>query len=75
MQKSDSGSMRIKFIQSSFTAKYNIYKLIYYEEHQYIYNAILRETQIKNWNRKKKLALIRIINPKFEDLLHTISEA
>lgn len=59
---------------NSFTSKYNINKLIYYEEHQYVNNAILREKQIKNWNRKKKLDLIRTINPKFEDLLKKKSE-
>ena len=58
-----------KINENSFTAKYNINKLIYYEEYQYINDAILREKQIKNWNRKKKLALIKIMNPKFEDLL------
>lgn len=56
---------------NSFTAKYNINKLIYYEEYKYVEDAILREKQIKNWNRKKKLALIRTMNPKFEDLLKT----
>src|SRR5258708_6800643 len=50
---------------NSFTAKYNINKLIYYEEYQYIEEAILREKQIKNWSRKKKLALVRTLNPKF----------
>lgn len=58
----------------SFTAKYNIHKLIYCEEYQYIEHAILREKQIKRWSRKKKLALIRIVNPKFEDLLSKESE-
>src|SRR5436189_159887 len=60
-------------INNGFTAKYNIDKLIYYEEYQYVEEAILREKQIKNWNRKKKLALIRKMNPTFEDLLQTNS--
>lgn len=63
------GQHENKINRNSFTAKYNIHKLIYYEEHQYIENAILREKQIKNWNRKKKLDLIKTINPKFEYLL------
>src|SRR6266568_9190930 len=56
-------------INSGITAKYNIDKLIYHEEYQYVEEAIRREKQIKNWNRKKKLDLIRRMNPKFEDLL------
>ncbi len=62
-----------KMNRNSFTAKYNINKLIYYEEYQYVEDAIFREKQIKNWNRKKKLALIRTMNPKFEDLLKSKS--
>ncbi len=53
----------------SFTAKYNINKLIYYEEYATATEMILREKQIKNWSRKKKLDMIRKVNPKFEELL------
>jgi putative endonuclease len=60
--------------KDSFTAKYNINKLIYYEEYQFVEEAILREKQLKNWNRKKKLNLIKNMNPTFEDLLKTTSE-
>ena len=59
--------------KKSFTAKYNINKLIYYEVYQYIEHAILREKQLKGWSRSKKLALIRKMNPTFEDLLQTNS--
>lgn len=52
-----------------FTEKYNIHKLIYYEIYENVEQAILREKQLKNWNRKKKLALIRKINPKFEEII------
>jgi putative endonuclease len=55
-------------INEGFTATYNIHKLIYYEIYQYIEEAITREKQLKNWNRNKKLALIRKKNPKFEEL-------
>jgi putative endonuclease len=51
-----------------FTKKYNIHRLIYYEEFTYRYEAIMREKQLKKWSRKKKLALIRMINPKFEEI-------
>ncbi|MBU1164712.1 GIY-YIG nuclease family protein, partial [Patescibacteria group bacterium] len=52
----------------SFTAKYNINKLVYYEEYDYVYDAIDREKQLKRWTRKKKVDLIKSVNPKFEDL-------
>lgn len=51
-----------------FTKKYNINKLIYYEETDDINSAIRREKQLKNWNRRKKIELILRINPKFEEL-------
>ena len=42
----------------SFTARYNINRLVYYEEFKYIGEAIRREKQIKGWLRAKKIALI-----------------
>ena len=57
-----------KVDNNSFTARYNINKLIYYEVYQYIEHGILREKQLKGWNRKKKVALIRKVNPRFEEI-------
>lgn len=54
--------------KNSFTAKYNVNKLVYLEEYNDINNAIAREKQIKNLLRKKKIDLIEKINPNFEDL-------
>ena len=51
-----------------FTSKYNINKLVYYEEFDNAYDAILREKQLKNWHRQWKLDLIKKHNPKFKDL-------
>ena len=51
-----------------FTSKYDVKRLIYFEIFRDIDRAILREKEIKGWRRKKKLALIRTLNPKFEDL-------
>lgn len=51
-----------------FTEKYNIGKLIYYEEYSEPENAILREKQLKGWTRKKKLTQIRKMNPNFLEL-------
>lgn len=52
----------------SFTSKYNITKLVYYEIFDSIEEAILREKQIKAGSRKKKLELIKNMNPEFADL-------
>jgi putative endonuclease len=52
----------------SFTAKYNVTKLVYYEVHNSMFSAISREKQIKAGSRKKKLDLINSLNPKWVDL-------
>ena len=51
-----------------FTKKYNIHKLVYYEQTSDVYSAISREKQLKNWNRSKKNALIQQTNPQWLDL-------
>ena len=57
---------------SSFTAKYKVNKLVYYEIYKYINDALRREKQIKAGSRVKKLDLIRSINPEFNDLYNDI---
>ena len=52
----------------SFTSKYNIKKLIYFERFDNIGDAIKREKQIKAGSRKKKMELINRINPEWSDL-------
>jgi len=51
-----------------FTKKYNIHKLVYYETTNDIESAIRREKQLKKWNRKWKLELIKKNNSEWEDL-------
>jgi putative endonuclease len=51
-----------------FSEKYGCKKLVYYEQHQYIYNAIAREKEIKDWPRKEKQDLIKQMNPRWDDL-------
>ena len=51
-----------------FTSKYNITKLVYYEEGNDVNAALAREKQIKGWLRAKKIALIESINPEWKDL-------
>src|SRR6266496_3395490 len=52
----------------SFTKKYNITKLVYFESGDDVNSAIVREKQIKAGSRKKKNDLIESINPKWKDL-------
>ena len=47
----------------TFAGKYYCYNLVYFEEFQYVYNAIAREKEIKGWRRDKKLLLIDTRNP------------
>ena len=51
-----------------FTKKYNITKLVYYEDTNDVEEAIAREKQIKGWLRRKKIALIESMNPEWKDL-------
>lgn len=57
-----------KKLIEGFTKRYNITKLVYYEETSDVQSAIKREKQIKGWLRRKKIALIEAMNPKWEDL-------
>lgn len=56
----------------SFTAKYNITKLVYYEIYYDPQEAIKREKQIKGGSRKQKIPLIEKLNPSYEDLYEKI---
>ena len=51
-----------------FTEKYNVDKLVYYEEFQDIYEAIGREKQIKAGTRQKKVDLVNSMNKEWKDL-------
>ena len=51
-----------------FTAKYNVSKLVYFEETDSAYSAIAREKQLKSWSRQKKNDLIASKNPQWLDL-------
>jgi putative endonuclease len=57
-----------KINKKSFAAKYNINKLIYCQEFSNPEDAIAAEKKIKGWTRKKKMDLIKTINPEFKDL-------
>ena len=55
-----------------FTKKYNIDKLVYFEQFADPESAIAREKQIKAGSRKKKIDLIKKTNPKYRDLYEEI---
>ena len=57
---------------NSFTAKYDVHKLVYFEQTTSNYEAISREKQIKGWNRKRKNELVESMNPKWMDLYESI---
>src|SRR5688572_16812093 len=59
---------RTKQDPKSFSAKYNLYKLVYYEPFELITEAIKREKYVKRKNRKWKNALIATINPEWNEL-------
>ena len=51
-----------------FTKKYNVHKLIYFEQTTDVESAILREKQLKGWTRAKKENLINSVNPLWNEL-------
>jgi putative endonuclease len=63
---------RTGFYKDSFTSRYNVTKLVYYEEFMSIEDAIFREKQIKAGSRQKKLDLINGFNPEWKDLSGSI---
>ena len=63
---------RNKLDPDSFTSRYDVHKLVYYEYTPDIRAAIEREKQIKSWNRARKNKLVSNRNPKWEDLYESI---
>ncbi|MFA6958956.1 MAG: GIY-YIG nuclease family protein [Thermoanaerobaculia bacterium] len=53
---------------SGFSSRYHTTRLVYFEVHTDVRDALAREKQIKGWRREKKETLIRSINPRLEDL-------
>jgi putative endonuclease len=52
----------------SFVKRYNLNRLVYYEEYADVGDAIAREKQLKRWSREKKNDLVRRLNPTWQDL-------
>jgi putative endonuclease len=57
-----------KFNSNSFTEKYKVNLIVYFETFQYVDDAILREKQLKKWNRQWKINLIEEENKDWKDL-------
>ena len=58
--------------KGSFTSRYNVENLVYFEAATDVESAIAREKQIKGWNRKRKEKLIEAKNPNWNDLYESI---
>jgi len=61
-------SHKTKKYKNAFTARYNVDKLVYYEEFDSIITAQAREKQLKAGSRAKKIKLIEAMNPEWRDL-------
>ncbi len=57
-----------KKLVKGFTEKYNINKLVYFEETTDVMTALQREKEIKKWRREKKNQLVNQVNPAWKDL-------
>ena len=55
-----------------FTEKYNVDRLVYYEETNSVETALKREKQLKRWHRQWKINLIKEFNPEMKDLFESI---
>ena len=61
-----------KKLADGSTKKYNVNRLVYYEQHETIAAALQREKNIKHWSREWKIDLIVSINPEWRDLYNDI---
>lgn len=56
-----------------FTAKYKVDRLVWYEVHRYVNDAITREKHLKKWRRAWKIDLINRSNPRWDDLYEPLA--
>ena len=57
-----------------FTAEYNVDRLVYFEQHSDVLEAIAREKKLKRWRREWKIELIQRGNPDWRDLYDDLSK-
>ena len=65
---------RLKLVDD-FTKKYDVNRLVHFEQFDDVENAIKREKQLKRWNRAWKIRLIEELNPNWDDLYPGIAGA
>jgi len=65
---------KTNFYSGSFTSRYNVHKLVYYEGFEHIEEAIDREKRIKGGSRKRKIDLVNKMNPQWKDLFDETPE-
>ena len=65
-------SHKNKKYKNSFSARYNLDKLVWYQEFDSIIDARAREKQVKAGSRAKKMALIEAMNPEWRDLYYEL---
>jgi len=68
-------SVHVQDLLPGFTAKYQVHRLVYYEMHETMEAAILREKRLKKWNRQWKIRLIESANPEWIDLFDRANTA
>ena len=59
-------------VVEGFTKKYNVHRLVYYEITSDVESAIIKEKQMKKWNRQWKIELIEKNNPEWKDLYYKL---
>jgi len=59
-------------MSEGFTSKYEVHRLVYYEQTSDVYAAIQREKKLKKWKRQWKIALIEEHNPQWRDLYESL---
>ncbi|HWM49125.1 MAG TPA: GIY-YIG nuclease family protein [Xanthobacteraceae bacterium] len=60
-------------VVAGFTKRYGVHRLVYYEIHSDVEEAIRREKRLKKWNRAWKIQLIEESNPDWQDLYQSIA--
>ena len=61
-------------LDDGFTSKYGLNRLVWFENHTDMDEAILRETRLKRWRREWKIELIEMRNETWRDLFYEIAE-
>lgn len=60
-------------VMDGFTSRYGVHRLVHFEVHATMEDAILRETQMKKWRRAWKIELIEKTNPEWRDLFDEVA--